>query len=41
MVPVNTSERICLECTLCSFYWGESCPGLSNYSKEDCAEVSI
>lgn len=40
MAPqVNTNEQICTECSLCSFYWGDCCPGLKKFNKEACAEL--
>ncbi|SFG40674.1 hypothetical protein SAMN05660649_01591 [Desulfotomaculum arcticum] len=40
MAPLaKGKEEICLECTLCSFYWGESCPGINSYTIEDCIEL--
>lgn len=40
MAPqVNTNEQICVECSLCSFYWGDSCPGLKKFNQKDCEEM--
>jgi Pyruvate/2-oxoacid:ferredoxin oxidoreductase delta subunit len=36
----KVNEQICLECRLCSYYWGESCSGLLKYTKEGCIELS-
>ncbi|AGL02125.1 hypothetical protein Desgi_2721 [Desulfoscipio gibsoniae DSM 7213] len=34
-------EQICLECRLCSFYWGKSCVGLKKYTQKGCIELSF
>jgi len=34
-------EKICLECRLCSFYWGQSCVGLKKYTKKGCINLSL
>jgi len=42
MVPsAKVTKQICMECTLCCYYWGENCPGLTRYSKEQCAEIDF
>jgi len=42
MAPQAKGEQqICLECRLCSYYWGNSCPGLKKYTKEGCIEAGL
>ena len=36
---VSHSEQICVECSLCSFYWGNSCPGLRKFTRDACADI--
>ena len=35
----NTGEFVCMECSMCSFYWGKSCPGLKMFKREECIEM--
>ncbi len=32
-------EHVCMECSMCSFYWGNSCPGLKKFRKQDCIDM--
>lgn len=38
MAPRVEYEQICIECRLCSFYWGDSCTGLIKYTQQECIE---
>lgn len=40
MAPQTKShEQVCFECRLCSFYWGQSCPGLRSFTEKGCIEI--